>query len=75
MLPAQGTWARADEAVTLHCDVRFATRPDLPVTWMFAKDASCTCVCKGVRRYSREDWAWGARPACTQLCAWRDDYR
>lgn len=40
MLPVQDMWARADEAVTLHCDVPFATPPDLPITWMFAKDVS-----------------------------------
>ncbi|KAM6403260.1 sperm acrosome membrane-associated protein 6 [Rhynochetos jubatus] len=36
--PVQDVWAHADEATTLHCDVPFATPPDLPVTWMFAKD-------------------------------------
>ncbi|KAK4812309.1 hypothetical protein QYF61_014095 [Mycteria americana] len=36
--PVQDMWARADEAITLHCDVPFATPPDLPITWMFAKD-------------------------------------
>jgi len=52
LLPAQDMWARANEDVTLHCDVRFATCPDLPVTWMFAKDVSCTCVCTGIHIYS-----------------------
>ncbi|KAM9370682.1 sperm acrosome membrane-associated protein 6 [Phaethornis superciliosus] len=36
--PAQEVWAHADEALTLHCEVSFATPPDLPITWMFAKD-------------------------------------
>ncbi|KAM9218650.1 sperm acrosome membrane-associated protein 6-like [Leptosomus discolor] len=36
--PVQDVWARADEAVTLHCDVPFAIPPDLPITWMFVKD-------------------------------------
>ncbi|XP_019326830.1 PREDICTED: sperm acrosome membrane-associated protein 6 [Aptenodytes forsteri] len=36
--PVQDVWAHADEAITLHCDVPFATPPDLPITWMFAKD-------------------------------------
>ncbi|XP_032863029.2 sperm acrosome membrane-associated protein 6 [Tyto alba] len=36
--PVQDMWTRADEAITLHCDVPFATPSDLPVTWMFAKD-------------------------------------
>lgn len=52
MLPVQDTWAHAEEAITLHCDVPFATPPNLPITWMFAKDVSCTCLCKGVRRHS-----------------------
>ncbi|XP_009887204.1 PREDICTED: uncharacterized protein LOC104289887 [Charadrius vociferus] len=36
--PVQDMWAHADEAITLHCDVPFATPPNLPITWMFAKD-------------------------------------
>ncbi|KAM6110715.1 sperm acrosome membrane-associated protein 6-like [Pterocles gutturalis] len=36
--PVQDMWARADEAITLRCDVPFATSADLPITWMFAKD-------------------------------------
>ncbi|KAM6373239.1 LOW QUALITY PROTEIN: sperm acrosome membrane-associated protein 6 [Pluvialis apricaria] len=36
--PVQDMWAHADEAITLHCDVPFAIPPDLPITWMFAKD-------------------------------------
>ena len=52
MLPVQDTWTHAGEAITLHCDVPFATPSDLPVTWMFAKDVSCTGVGKGVRRHS-----------------------
>lgn len=51
MLPVQDVWAYADEAITLHCDVPFATPPDMPVTWMFAKDVSCMCMCKSVCRY------------------------
>ncbi|GAB0197915.1 sperm acrosome membrane-associated protein 6 [Grus japonensis] len=31
-------WVRVDEVITLHCDVPFATPPNLPITWMFAKD-------------------------------------
>ncbi|CAM9573101.1 unnamed protein product [Bubo scandiacus] len=36
--PVQDTWTHTGEAITLHCDVPFATPSDLPVTWMFAKD-------------------------------------
>ncbi|PKU39901.1 sperm acrosome membrane-associated protein 6-like [Limosa lapponica baueri] len=36
--PVQDMWAYADEAITVHCNVPFATPPDVPVTWMFAKD-------------------------------------
>ncbi|XP_064373795.1 sperm acrosome membrane-associated protein 6 [Dromaius novaehollandiae] len=36
--PVQDVWAREGEAVMLHCVVPFATPPDLPITWMFAKD-------------------------------------
>ncbi|XP_028939771.1 sperm acrosome membrane-associated protein 6 [Antrostomus carolinensis] len=36
--PVQDVWTSADEAITLHCNVPFVTPPDLPVTWMFAKD-------------------------------------
>ncbi|KAM9277470.1 sperm acrosome membrane-associated protein 6 [Cariama cristata] len=36
--PVQDVWAQNDEAITLHCDVPFATPPNLSVTWMFAKD-------------------------------------
>ncbi|XP_065709496.1 sperm acrosome membrane-associated protein 6 [Patagioenas fasciata] len=36
--PVQEVWARADEVVTLHCDVPFAVPPNWSITWMFAKD-------------------------------------
>ncbi|PKK18767.1 coiled-coil domain containing 183 [Columba livia] len=36
--PVQEVWARADEVVTLHCDVPFAIPPNWSITWMFAKD-------------------------------------
>ncbi|XP_051492056.1 sperm acrosome membrane-associated protein 6 [Apus apus] len=36
--PAQDLWAHADEAITLDCSVPFVIPPDLPITWMFAKD-------------------------------------
>ncbi|XP_013026308.1 sperm acrosome membrane-associated protein 6 isoform X5 [Anser cygnoides] len=36
--PVQDVWVHEDEAITLHCDVPFAVPPDLPITWMFAKD-------------------------------------
>ncbi|XP_040388802.1 sperm acrosome membrane-associated protein 6 isoform X4 [Cygnus olor] len=36
--PVQDVWVHEDEATTLHCDVPFAVPPDLPITWMFAKD-------------------------------------
>ncbi|KAM6296680.1 sperm acrosome membrane-associated protein 6 [Aegotheles albertisi] len=36
--PVQEMWAHVDEAITLHCEVSFATPPGLPITWMFAKD-------------------------------------
>lgn len=71
-LPVQDMWVHMDEAITLHCDVPFATPADLPITWMFAKDVSCTCTCKGVQRHSWEDWAWVAMPASTQLCTCED---
>eukprot|EP00075_Anas_platyrhynchos_P012519 XP_027301772.1 sperm acrosome membrane-associated protein 6 [Anas platyrhynchos] len=38
MFPVQDVWVHEDEAITLHCDVPFAVPPDLPITWMFAKD-------------------------------------
>ncbi|KAM8804632.1 sperm acrosome membrane-associated protein 6 [Eudromia elegans] len=36
--PVEDVWTREGEAVMLPCVVPFATPPDLPVTWMFAKD-------------------------------------
>ncbi|XP_057262488.1 sperm acrosome membrane-associated protein 6-like [Pezoporus wallicus] len=36
--PVQDMQVHTDEAVTLLCDVPFAIPPNLPVTWMFAKD-------------------------------------
>ncbi|KAK2525671.1 hypothetical protein Q9966_011401, partial [Columba livia] len=38
MEEVQEVWARADEVVTLHCDVPFAIPPNWSITWMFAKD-------------------------------------
>ncbi|XP_061231744.1 sperm acrosome membrane-associated protein 6-like [Neopsephotus bourkii] len=37
--PVQDVQVHTDEAITLLCDVPFATPPNLSVTWMFAKDA------------------------------------
>lgn len=48
MLPVQEVWAGADEVVTLHCDVPFAIPPNWSITWMFAKDVSCTYMHKGI---------------------------
>ncbi|XP_030898329.2 sperm acrosome membrane-associated protein 6 [Melopsittacus undulatus] len=36
--PVQDVQVHTDEAITLLCDVPFATPPNLPITWMFAKD-------------------------------------
>lgn len=52
-LAVQDVWVREGEAVTLHCDVPFATPGHPLVTWMMAKDVSRTRVCQGVRSRSR----------------------
>lgn len=44
---------REGEAITLHCDVPFATPRHPPVAWMMAKDVSRTRVCQGVRSHSQ----------------------
>lgn len=50
MLPVQDVQVHTDEAITLLCDAPFATPPNLPITWMFAKDVSCTCMYADIQK-------------------------